>query len=316
MMNWIISFNPLKYSSHECVSWEDDLNNICDPKMTEFLFFSFSSARQHEYINPSITLSRSAVRSPGHACVRVTRSRWGKISVWLTWKKQNKTCVCIRALVCSPVGKISIDFFFFCFRPAGVVRSFRRINNFSTLRRSYSSLPAREWVTLFVWLAAYVCVRVLVLQGAHPQVRLFFRLLPKLAGEKCFMTLWSINAINQTVERVCSLLVSVCVCVFVSKFLGRRLKIETKNWTEDWICASNCEHKSSGGKKKSSFVRLSQTNNKSLNQILTCYNPCCTLQSRVWYGIIWYHISYHGLGEYLILIGCRVSINPWYMDTY
>ena len=113
MMNWIISFNPLKYSSHECVSWEDDLNNICDPKTTEFLFFSFSSARQHEYINPSITLSRSAVRSPGHACVRVTRSRWGKISVWLTWKKQNKTCVCIRALVCSPVGKISIDFFFF-----------------------------------------------------------------------------------------------------------------------------------------------------------------------------------------------------------
>ena len=61
---------------------------------------------------------------------------------------------------------------------------------------------------------------------------------------------------------------------------------------------------------------LSQTNNKSLNQILTCYNPCCTLQSRVWYGIIWYHILYHGLGEYLILIGCRVSINPWYMDTY
>ena len=24
----------------------------------------------------------------------------------------------------------------------------------------------------------------------------------------------------------------------------------------------------------------------------------------------------HGLGENSILIGCRVSINPWYMDTY
>ena len=27
-------------------------------------------------------------------------------------------------------------------------------------------------------------------------------------------------------------------------------------------------------------------------------------------------LVYHGLGEYLILIGCRVSINPWYMDAY
>lgn len=29
-----------------------------------------------------------------------------------------------------------------------------------------------------------------------------------------------------------------------------------------------------------------------------------------------YRQLYHGLGEHSILIGCRVSINLWYMDTY
>ena len=138
---------------------------------------------------------------------------------------------------------------------------------------------------------------------------------------------------------VCVRLWWACVCVCVSMFLRRRLKTETKNWTENWICASNCEHKSSGGKAKfgdslvtcvkscntvgttftclqrganqiwhwkwlsgtlfyltdsifsaSHCLLLSQNNYKSFNQTLTCSNSYCTLQSRVWYGIVSYCI--------------------------
>lgn len=181
------------------------------------------------------------------------------------------------AFACGPVGKISIDFFFV----SGQLGLSGPFVGSIILAHYHAHTVADQWGNESLslqWVCARVCVCVCVctLQETHLQICHFLQ-----EAEKCFMTLWSINSINQNVKTAVLLewckyacLHLVCVCVCLSKLLSgwagdKRLKTENKTWRENWICSSNCEHKSSGGKKSSKILYLSKSSNTLLNYFNT-----------------------------------------------
>lgn len=143
--------------------------------------------------------------------------------------------------LCGPVGKITIDFLFVPYQ-LGLSGPFIG----SIISAHYRAhTVAHQWGNesrslQWAWVAKHMHV---YLSCRRPIYK--FVCLAKIGRRIFFMSLWSISTINQNIE---TLRARVCVCPQAIKRENWRQKIENKTWTENWICASNCEHKSSGGK--------------------------------------------------------------------